>query len=119
MCYFYLNASQVLDSWRIPMRERRHGDAALPEIWDTPLCDTSPIQYLHQLELLHILPALAQGVIIPPAVVDEVAAGRALGVDLPDLVPCSRHPGRGTATLAIKRDQWNGYTNHIFLQAMH
>jgi predicted nucleic acid-binding protein len=53
----------------------------LPEV----ICDTSPIQYLHQLELLHILPALSEGVIIPPAVMDEVAIGRSLGVNLPDL----------------------------------
>jgi predicted nucleic acid-binding protein len=53
----------------------------LPEV----ICDTSPIQYLHQLELLHILPALSEGVIIPPAVVDELTAGRALGVNLPDV----------------------------------
>lgn len=49
------------------------------------ICNTSPIQYLHQLELLYILPALAGGVIVPPAVVDELAEGRALGVNLPDL----------------------------------
>lgn len=49
------------------------------------ICDTSPIQYLHQLELLHILPALGDRVLVPPAVVDEIAAGRSLGVDLPDL----------------------------------
>jgi predicted nucleic acid-binding protein len=49
------------------------------------ICNTSPIQYLHQLELLHILRALAGGVIVPPAVVDELAEGRALGVNLPDL----------------------------------
>jgi predicted nucleic acid-binding protein len=48
------------------------------------ICDTSPLQYLHQLELLHILPALSDGVIIPPAVVDELATGRDLGVNLPD-----------------------------------
>lgn len=53
----------------------------MPEV----ICDTSPIQYLHQLELLHILPALSEGVVIPPAVVDEVAVGRASGVNLPDL----------------------------------
>lgn len=53
----------------------------MPEI----ICDTSPIQYLYQLKLLHILPTLAQRVIVPPAVVDELAAGRALGVSLPDL----------------------------------
>jgi predicted nucleic acid-binding protein len=53
----------------------------LPDV----ICNTSPIQYLHQLELLHILRALAGGVIVPPAVVDELAEGRALGVNLPDL----------------------------------
>jgi predicted nucleic acid-binding protein len=36
------------------------------------------------LELLHILPALTDRVIIPPAVVDELAIGRDLGVNLPD-----------------------------------
>jgi len=49
------------------------------------ICNTSPIQYLHQLELLHILHALAGQVIVPPAVVDELAEGRVLGVNLPDL----------------------------------
>jgi len=49
------------------------------------ICNTSPIEYLHQLELLRILHALAGQVIVPPAVVDELAEGRALGVNLPDL----------------------------------
>jgi hypothetical protein len=49
------------------------------------ICDTSPIQYLYQLDLLHILPVLAERVLVPPAVVEEVAAGHALGVNLPDL----------------------------------
>jgi uncharacterized protein len=49
------------------------------------ICNTSPIQYLHQLGLLHILEALAGQVIIPPAVVDELAMGHRLGIDLPDL----------------------------------
>jgi predicted nucleic acid-binding protein len=57
------------------------GKLVLPKV----ICDTSVIQYLHQLELLHILPALAEGVIIPPAVEDELATGKALGVNLPDL----------------------------------
>jgi predicted nucleic acid-binding protein len=48
------------------------------------VCDTSSLQYLHQLELLHILPALAQEVIVPPAVMDELKTGRSLGVNLPD-----------------------------------
>jgi hypothetical protein len=53
----------------------------LPEV----ICNTSPIQYLHQLDLLHILRALTGGVIVPPAVLDELGEGRALGVNLPDL----------------------------------
>jgi len=53
----------------------------LPEV----ICNTSPIQYLHQLQLLHLLPALAGRIIVPPAVVDELAEGRALDINLPDL----------------------------------
>jgi uncharacterized protein len=53
----------------------------LPEV----ICNTSPVQYLYQLELLHILPTLAGRIIVPPAVVEELEAGRALGVSLPDL----------------------------------
>jgi predicted nucleic acid-binding protein len=53
----------------------------LPDI----VCDTSAIQYLYQLELLHILPRLASRVLVPPAVVDEIEVGRAAGVPLPDL----------------------------------
>jgi uncharacterized protein len=49
------------------------------------ICDTSPIQYLYQLQLLRILPALAGRVIVPPAVADELADGRALGLNLPDV----------------------------------
>jgi len=43
----------------------------LPEV----ICNTSPLQYLHQLGLLHVLPALAGQVVVPPAVVDELAEG--------------------------------------------
>lgn len=48
------------------------------------ICDTSPLQYLYQLGLLDILPALAEQVYVPPAVVEELAAGRDAGVSLPD-----------------------------------
>lgn len=48
------------------------------------ISNTSPMQYLHQLGLMHLLPALVSQVIVPPAVVAELAAGRALGIDLPD-----------------------------------
>jgi predicted nucleic acid-binding protein len=48
------------------------------------LCNTSPLQYLHQVGLLTILPALVGSIVIPPAAEAELAAGRALGLDLPD-----------------------------------
>jgi len=50
----------------------------LPDV----ICDTSPLQYLYQLGMLHILPALAEQVIVPPAVAGELAVGRALGIRL-------------------------------------
>lgn len=53
----------------------------MPEI----VCNTSPIQYLHQLGLLHILPVLARPVTVPPAVLEEINFGRKLGLNLPDL----------------------------------
>lgn len=48
------------------------------------ICNTSPLQYLHQLGLLHILPALAGEVVVPIAVDEELAVGRQAGVSLPD-----------------------------------
>jgi len=53
----------------------------LPDI----VCDTSPIQYLHQIDLLHLLPALAGRIFIPPAVLHELDEGRSIGIDLPDV----------------------------------
>jgi len=49
------------------------------------ICNTSPIQYLHQLSLLHLLPALVGKVIVPTAVLAEIEIGRENAVDLPDL----------------------------------
>lgn len=51
----------------------------MPEI----ICNTSPLQYLHQLGLLHLLSDLAGRIIVPSAVISELSAGRAQGVDLP------------------------------------
>jgi predicted nucleic acid-binding protein len=53
----------------------------LPEV----ICDTSPIQYLHQIGHLQILPFLAGRIIVPVAVQEELATGYRAGVDLPDL----------------------------------
>ena len=48
------------------------------------ICNTSPLQYLHQTRLLHLLPDLYHSITVPTAVVDELAVGRSKGVDLPD-----------------------------------
>lgn len=53
----------------------------MPEV----ISDTSPIQYLHQAGLLHILPALYTTLILPRGVVGELETGRSLGVALPDV----------------------------------
>jgi len=57
----------------------------LPEL----ICNTSPIQYLHQLGLLGLLRRLADSVIVPTAVVRELNDGRQVGVSLPDLAEIS------------------------------
>jgi predicted nucleic acid-binding protein len=47
------------------------------------VCDTSPIQYLHQLGLLDILPKLADRVLVPDAVAKEILRGLSANLDLP------------------------------------
>ena len=46
------------------------------------ICNTSPLQYFYQLGMLHVFQALAGRIIVPPAVVHELAVGRAQGVSL-------------------------------------
>jgi len=53
------------------------------------IADTSPIQYLYQTHLLDLLPKIYDSIILPQAVADELAAGLALGVPLPDLASLS------------------------------
>lgn len=53
----------------------------MPEV----ISNTSPLQYLHQLRLLNLLPQLVGNLIVPQAVVDELEAGRVLGHDLPEV----------------------------------
>jgi predicted nucleic acid-binding protein len=50
--------------------------------------DTSPLQYLHQLGLLDILPELYAVVAVPEAVKRELLVGCDAGVALPDLDAC-------------------------------
>ena len=49
------------------------------------ICDTTVVQYLHQIGRLHILPVIASQVAVPTAVADELTAGHARGIALPDL----------------------------------
>ncbi|MBW1918487.1 MAG: DUF3368 domain-containing protein [Deltaproteobacteria bacterium] len=53
----------------------------MPEI----ICNTSPLQYLHQIGLLQLLPKMVGRIIIPAAVQEELDQGRRLGIDLPDI----------------------------------
>ncbi|HAV61543.1 MAG TPA: DUF3368 domain-containing protein [Verrucomicrobiales bacterium] len=53
----------------------------MPEVF----CNTSPIQYLHQLDLLFLRPALYAKVGVPLAVIRELQAGIQKGVALPAL----------------------------------
>ncbi len=48
------------------------------------ICNTSPLQYLHQLGRLEILHHLAGTLVVPTAVAAELAEGRQRGVDVPD-----------------------------------
>lgn len=69
--------------WRRSVRTKKTSDGrrGLPEV----VCNTSPLQYLHQLGLLDLLPKLVGYIVVPPAVVEELEAGRALGLGLPDV----------------------------------
>jgi hypothetical protein len=53
----------------------------VPEV----ISDTSPLQYLHQADLLDLLPALYGTILVPEGVAEEIDEGRALGHSLPDL----------------------------------
>ena len=56
----------------------------MPDAALTAICNTSPLQYLHQLRLPDLLPSLYSRILVPTAVVGEIDARRALGHDLPD-----------------------------------
>lgn len=48
------------------------------------IVNTSPMQYLHQLNLLDLLPTLYKEIILPQSVVNELIVGSSLGVPLPN-----------------------------------
>ncbi|NLQ04812.1 DUF3368 domain-containing protein [Cylindrospermopsis raciborskii] len=49
------------------------------------IINTSPMQYLYQVNLLSLLPKLYGEIIVPQSVVDELEVGRSLGVALPNI----------------------------------
>ena len=81
-------------------------------------CDTSAFQYLHQIDLLHILPALAETVLIPPAVVAELQQGQIPGINLPDLTKLEwitvQEPA-GIVALPLVNDLGQGETEVLML----
>ena len=81
----------------------------MPEL----ICNTSPLQYLHQIGQLDLLPRLVNLLIVPTAVAAELAEGRRLGVDLPDpeALPwiIVREP-RSQAVLPLMTDLGRGET---------
>ena len=82
------------------------------------ICNTSPIQYLYQLGLLHLLPSLADRITIPTAVAEELDEGRRLGVSLPDVGTLAwvtiRSP-RSTPVLRLVTDLGPGETEVLAL----
>ena len=85
----------------------------MPEL----ICNTSPLQYLHQLSLLYVLPKLGM-VCIPPAVVEELSIGRGAGIDLPDPLTLDwvvvRRPA-SAAALPLVKDLGPGETEVLML----
>ncbi len=82
------------------------------------ICNTSPLQYLYQLGMLHVFQALAGRIIVPPAVVHELAVGRAQGVSLPDptvLEWITVRPPASTAVLPLVMDLGPGETEVLAL----
>jgi predicted nucleic acid-binding protein len=51
----------------------------MPEV----IADTSPLQYLHQTDLLDLLPQLYGHVLVPPAVAEELERGVVEGYNVP------------------------------------
>lgn len=75
--------------------------------------NTSPIQYIYQIGLIHILEELYRKVYVPNEVSDEIEKGIYEGVDLPDI----RHAGfveildaKATYLSSVVRDLGKGET---------
>lgn len=49
------------------------------------ICNTTPLLYLHQLNLLTIIKEICGDIVVPPAVIRELKAGADQGVSVPDI----------------------------------
>lgn len=82
------------------------------------ICNTSPLQYLHQLGRLDLLERLAGNVVVPTAVASELAEGRRRGVDVPNpvLLPwVSLREPRSHCVLPLITDLGSGETAVLML----
>lgn len=78
--------------------------------------NTSPLLYLHKLGSIDLLPALYPYVLVPASVVEELAAGRAAGHDVPNVavLPWARVVSSPTlALLALATDLGKGEAEAI------
>ncbi len=86
----------------------------MPEV----ICNTSPLQYLFQLGRLDLLHEMAGTVVVPPAVVNELAVGRNAGFQLPVVESFEwitvRTPG-GAAAARLVADLGPGETEVLML----
>ncbi len=82
------------------------------------ICNTSPLQYLHMIGRLSVLRDLAGGIVVPPAVVEELSAGIAKGLSLPDVGKVEWieiRPPRSLAAVPIVTDPGAGETEVLAL----
>jgi uncharacterized protein len=70
------------------------------------IVNTSPLQYLHQVGRLDLFPKLFGRIIVPEAVIAELAAGRRLGVSLPELETLEWVELRSPASLVGRLFSW-------------
>jgi len=86
------------------------------------ICNTTPLLYLHQLGLLWIIPAICKNILVPPAVVMELNAGKEQGVDVPDVSEYSwiqvKSPLSASANSLI-RDLGDGEAEVLLLALEH
>ena len=82
------------------------------------ICNTSPLQYLYQANLLHLPPTLFGPVQAPPAVEAELAEGGRRGIRLPELAEISWmtvRPVRDRALLPLATSLGSGENETLAL----